>query len=236
MIFDNVNPTRSPDSSGVRRRRSSCEDRPESGAGRRRRPSTFEQASRLPGDTRIPNDRNTKSWFWVLGILIVAVLGLSWFLQEQKSSPRVVSGDAPSVILSPCIDPVLAPLVTGVSAYGSESFGELGARFRADRTKANRDDQEIYSTAATIADILREATEDRSRHLQRLQDLGSKERDVSKVPSLSKTERQHLELAIDVSWQRNSGGYRNRVEELWARLLRLEHGRFQSAPSAPPHS
>lgn len=236
MIFDNVDPPPPPDSSGVRRRRSSREERPESVPGRRRRPSSFEQASRLPGDARIPSDRNTRSWLWVLGILIAAVLGFSWFLQEQKSSSSIVPGDAPSVLLSAYIDPVLAPLVTGVSAYGSESLSELGARFRADRTKVNRDDQEIYTTAATIADLLREATEDRSRHLQRLQDLGTKERDVSKAPGLSKTERQHLELAIDVSWQRNSGGYRNRVEELWARLLRLEHGRFQSTPPAPPLS
>jgi hypothetical protein len=51
---------------------------------------------------------------------------------------------------------------------------------------------------------------------------------------LPETERRHLELAIAISWQRNSGTYRNRVEELWYRLLRLEQGRFHtgSAPSS----
>ena len=43
---------------------------------------------------------------------------------------------------------------------------------------------------------------------------------------LPETERRRLELAVAVSWQRNSGTYRNRVEELWYRLLRLEQGRF----------
>jgi hypothetical protein len=39
-------------------------------------------------------------------------------------------------------------------------------------------------------------------------------------------------VAIGISWQRNSGNYRNRVEELWYRLLRLEQGRFRDG-SAP---
>jgi hypothetical protein len=49
---------------------------------------------------------------------------------------------------------------------------------------------------------------------------------------LGEAERKHLELAVGVSWQRNSVTYRNRVEELWYRLLRLEQGRFRGG-SAP---
>jgi len=39
---------------------------------------------------------------------------------------------------------------------------------------------------------------------------------------------------VAVSWQRNSGTYRNRVEELWYRLLRLEQGRFRPGSAAMP--
>ncbi|MEI7863823.1 MAG: hypothetical protein WCI38_00525 [Chthoniobacterales bacterium] len=143
--------------------------------------------------------------------------------------------------MSACIDPVLAPLTTGVSACSAETLADFGARFSADRAKTNRDSQDIYATASTIADILREAAEDRERHLARLQGLGSsdartKREDSVNMAKLSETERQHLQLAVDVSWQRNSGAYRNRVEELWGRLLRLERGRFQSLLPTQPHS
>jgi hypothetical protein len=57
--------------------------------------------------------------------------------------------------------------------------------------------------------------------------------DAQARTDLSENERRHFEVAIGISWQRNSGNYRNRVEELWYRLLRLEQGRFRLG-SAPP--
>ena len=118
----------------------------------------------------------------------------------------------------------------------------MQAAFREERAKLSRDDQEIHGTAATIAQILEEARADRERHTQRLANLGSPVIGVSPDPAtrndISETERKHLELAVGVSWQRNSVTYRNRVEELWYRLLRLEQGRFRegSAPQSmvPP--
>jgi len=243
MMFDNLNQSQSPrpteSRASARRRGLSRAVKPDEG-GARRRSSSFEQASRLPDETRIPSDRNTAVWLWVLGILMATAFVFSWLLQGQRSSAKVIYGDAPSILLSGCIDPVLAPLATGISPCSSETLGNLGARFRADRAKANRDDQDVYATAATIADILSEAEEDRDRHLQRLQGLASstvptkQESPVARA-KIGDTERQHLQLAVDVSWQRNSGAYRNRVEELWSRLQRLEHGRFQSSPSTQPH-
>jgi hypothetical protein len=74
--------------------------------------------------------------------------------------------------------------------------------------------------------------------MQRLVDLGSpviglSEGGVPKNPSMTDAQKQHLELAVGVSWQRNSGTYRNRVEELWYRLLGLEQGRFQGGSASP---
>jgi hypothetical protein len=85
---------------------------------------------------------------------------------------------------------------------------------------------------------LQEALEDRARHIERLVKLGSPVEGVAAGqearPDLPEAERRHLELAVGISWQRNSVTYRNRVEELWYRLLRLEQGRFRlgSAPQS----
>jgi hypothetical protein len=157
-------------------------------------------------------------------------------LQQERSAPYQLSGEAPSSRLIPFIDPILAPLETGATGYSAESLAELQSAFRTEREKVNLDDQEIYATAATIAQILEEALEDRDRHMERLVKLGSPVQGVAPEPSdrtdLPETERRHLELAVGISWQRNSGTYRNRVEELWYRLLRLEQGRFRGG-SAP---
>lgn len=139
-------------------------------------------------------------------------------------------------MLSPFIDPILAPLETGESGYSPETLSDLGARFRQEREKANIDDKEMFGLAATIADILREAVEDRSRHIERLIRVGAPVRgavadDGVAADHLTDTERKHLEAAVGISWQRNSGAYRNRVEELGLRLVGLEGGRFLSGSS-----
>jgi len=196
------------------------------------------------GEVRFPepvpaarSDRNTAAWLWVLALLVLAVLGFAWFLQQERRAPYQLAGEAPSGRLLPFIDPILAPLETGATGYRAESLAELQSAFRTEREKVNLDDEEIYATAATIAQILQEALEDRDRHMERLAKLGSPVEGVPPDPQarqdLPETERRHFEAAVGVSWQRNSGTYRNRVEELWYRLLRLEQGRFRLG-SAPP--
>lgn len=245
MIFDDAIPPQ-PDpapefSRRRRRRRSSSGSGGDNSSGHRRRrsgSSSFREASRLDPPTHEPRDNNHTAWLWVLGLLVVAVLGFAWFLHQERSAPYQLPGEAPSARLMPFIDPILAPLETGTTGYSAENLAELQSAFRAEREKLNRDDQEIFTTAATIAQILQEALEDRSRHLERLVKLGSPVQGVAPDPQartdLSETEHRHLELAVGISWQRNSGTYRNRVEELWYRLLRLEQGRFRtgSAPQA----
>ena len=173
----------------------------------------------------------------MLVLLVLLVIGFSWFLQKERSAPYQLSGEAPSSRLLPFIDPILAPLETGATGYSAESLADLQSAFRTERERVNLDDEEIYATAATIAQILEEALADRDRHMERLVKLGSPVQGVAPGPSaradLSETERRHLELAVGISWQRNSGTYRDRVEELWYRLLRLEKGRFRLG-SAPP--
>jgi len=188
------------------------------------------------------SDGNTAAWLWVLGLLIAAALGFAWYLHYERGGAPQLSGEAPSKRLMPFIDPILAPLETGASGYSATSLADLQKVFREERAKLNRDDEEIHGTAATIAQILEEAIADRERHMQRLANLGSPvigvSPDPSARPAIGETERKHLELAVGVSWQRNSVTYRNRVEELWYRLLRLEQGRFRegSAPQSmvPP--
>jgi len=257
VIFDDLNqPAR--ESSGAepsrrRRRRSSSSTSSEEGSRRRRRSGGSRSSSREefrsaePFRTA-PPDRNTAAWLWVLALLVLAVLGFAWYLQQERSAPYQLGGEAPSSRLLPFIDPILAPLETGATGYSAESLGQLQSAFRAEREKVNLDNQEVYATAATIAQILEEALADRDRHMERLVKLGSPVQGVSPDPQartdLPETERRHLELAVGISWQRNSGNYRNRVEELWYRLLRLEQGRFREGsasqsmiptiPTAPP--
>ena len=187
---------------------------------------------------RTAKDGNNTAWLVVLVLLVLAALGFAWFLHQERSSPYQLSGEAPSAQLLPFIDPILAPLEIGATGYSPQSLAEIQASFRAERQKVNLDDQEIYGTAATIAQILEEALADRERHMERLVRLGSPVEGMPPDPQartdLPETERRHLELAVGISWQRNSGTYRNRVEELWYRLLRLEQGRFRlgSAPQS----
>jgi hypothetical protein len=244
VIFDDLNQP-AHESSGAepsrrRRRRSSSPSSGEESSRRRRRSSSRSShrddlRNAEPFRTAPPN-RNTAAWLWVLALLVLAVLGFAWYLQQERSAPYQLSGEAPSSRLLPFIDPILAPLETGATGYSAESLAELQSAFRTEREKVNLDDQDIYATAATIAQILEEALEDRDRHMERLVKLGSPVQGVAPESSartdLPETERRHLELAVGISWQRNSGTYRNRVEELWYRLLRLEQGRFRGG-SAP---
>jgi hypothetical protein len=242
VIFDDPTPPRSdsaPDPSRRRRRRrSSSSSGGDGSSGHRRRSSgaSFREASRLDHPARSPRERNNIAWLWVLVLLVLAVLVFAWLLQQERSAPYQLSGEAPSSRLLPFIDPILAPLETGATGYSAESLAELQSAFRTEREKVNLDDEEIYATGATIAQILEEALADRDRHMERLVKLGSPVQGVAPDPQartdLPETERRHLELAVGISWQRNSGTYRNRVEELWYRLLRLEQGRFRTG-SAP---
>jgi hypothetical protein len=139
-------------------------------------------------------------------------------------------------MIMPFIDPILAPLEIGLDGYSSETLSSVKASLRTERAKANLDDQDVYAAAATMVQILGEADADRRRHIDRLLKLGSPVLGIPADPAartdIGEAERKHLELAVGVSWQRNSVTYRNRVEELWYRLLRLEQGRFRGG-SAP---
>ncbi len=240
MIFDDVNsrsaepdPPPPPRSRHRRSHRGSHKEE-----GRRRRRSTFESASKLSADTGARGDRSTAAWLWMLGVLVLATAGFAFFLQQQKAARTPLPGEAPSSRLLAFIDPVLAPLETGTGGYDAEQIAQAASQFQEERSAANLDDQEVYAAAGTVASILEEAAQDRARHLQRLADLGSpvlglSEGATPKNPAMTENELRHLGLAVGVSWQRNSGTYRNRVEELWYRLIRLEQGRFRGGSASP---
>ncbi len=239
MIFDDLSqPGRDRSSRDAvrKRRRHDPHDSPPSGHSERRRKkrrsTSFESATRLEDVRGSYRDRGNIAWLWVLGLLVVAAIGFGWYLHQERSAPYQLSGEAPTSLLLPYIDPILAPLETGFTAYSAETLAELAARFRSEREKLNLDDKDIFATAITIAEILKEALDDRNRHIERLVRLGTPVEGASIPPTevrsdISEPERKHLELAVGISWQRNSVAYRNRIEELWARLLRLEYGRFK---------
>ncbi|MBE2180004.1 MAG: hypothetical protein IAE97_05995 [Chthoniobacterales bacterium] len=204
---------------------------------RRRGGSSFKHATALPDRRGAEADRSHVAWLWVLGLLVIGALAFAWYLHEQRSAPRTLPGEAPSAALLPCIDPILAPLEPGESGCTPEMLAGLASRFREEREKSGLDDKEIFGTAAVMAEILQEAAQDRTRHIDKLLKIGSPVHGASPpvataAGGLSETERRHFEAAVGVSWQRNSGAYRNRIEELWMRLVRLERGRFQSTPAA----
>jgi len=239
MIFDDVNrPAPVPDDSSSRRRHRSRRRHGDGDERRSRRRSTFESASKFSGQTRDRGDRSTAAWLSMLAVLVLAVGGFALYLQNEKAGRTPLPGEAPSTLLLPFIDPILAPLETGNPGYDPEALVRVTSDLQTARGAANRDDSEVYSVAGTIASILQESLEDRTRHLQRLVDLGSpviglSEGGTPKNPEMTETQKQHLELAVGVSWQRNSVTYRNRVEELWYRLLRLEQGRFRAGSASP---
>lgn len=241
MIFDDIGSSPSPDGAPASRRRSrqrpeTAPDAGDSSRRRRRRSrSSFKTATELPAHGG-GADRSHIAWLWVLGLLVVVALGFAWYLHGERAAPRILSGGAPSAALLPYIDPVLAPLETGEAGCSPETLSELAGRFRAGREKANLDDKDIFGTAAVMAEILEEALLDRMRHMDSLIKIGSPVQGVEakeSAPAVRDTERRHLEAAVGVSWQRNAGAYRDRIEELWMRLVRLERGRFHSAASAP---
>jgi hypothetical protein len=187
---------------------------------------------RLEPPARPVTESNHVAWLWVLGFLIAAVLGFSWYLHAQGAQVHRLPGAPPSAGLQPVIDPILAPLEAGAAGLSTSSLDEMAGRFRNERAAAGGDTQELYGTAITITEILREALADRERHLERLDEISGP------ASAIGAKERKHLELAVGVSWQRNSGSYRDRVEELWGRLMRMEYGRggVPPAPPAPPES
>lgn len=244
MIFDEVNrPSSAPEPHRRRRRRRSSREHSSGGREYRRPRSNFEKASRLSRSTADRGDRSTAAWLWMLGLLVLITAGFAFYLQQQKAERTPLPGEAPSERLLAFVDPILAPLETGAEGYDAAQLDQVAAQLQKDAAATTLDDREVYTTAATMTSILQEAAQDRARHMQRLVDLGSpviglSEGGAPKNPAMTDAQKQHLELAVGVSWQRNSGNYRNRVEELWYRLLRLEQGRFQggsaSAAMAPP--
>lgn len=246
MIFDDPSHSKMQDSNEQdgrtvrRRRRRSSPSSGSQGTSRRRSRSSFRDATLLPDrQPREEQDRSPAAWLAVLGLLVVCAAAFAWYLHQERSGLRMLGGEAPSEALVPFIDPILAPLETGESGFSPESLSELAARFRSEKEGVGIDDKEIYSIAATVAEILREAVEDRSRHIERLVRIGvpvqnSNPDDGIASARLTESERKRLEVAVGISWHRNSGAYRNRIEELGMRLVRLEQGRFRSAAATEP--
>lgn len=236
MMFEDIHRPGPDDGSGTRRRRRRRRASSRSSLDPRR--SQRVSSARFDEPLMERADGSVAAWLAVLALLVLGALGFAWYLHGERSALRQLSGEAPSALLAPYVDPILAPLETGSSGYSAETLAGIEAGFRTERGKANLDEGEIYGTAATIGQILQEALADRQRHMERLVKLGAPVEGMAPDPAartdLGETERRHLELAVGISWQRNSVAYRNRLEELWHRLLRLEKGRFRpgSGPAA----
>lgn len=227
MIFDDLKqPSRKPETSGRphRRRRSR--------QSRHRNVSSFEAAGRFSGHRNHNVDRTHVAWLWVLGLLVAGAMGFAFFLHTQSLAARLLPGDPPSASMVPFVDTIFSPIETGVAAVDAETLSAMESQLQKLRQEAPIEDKDIYGAAATLAGILREGLSDRDRHLKRLDRL-SPRLSEGESPAISDAERRHLELAVSISWQRNSTAYRNRVDELLARLMRMEEGRFRIGSAAP---
>jgi hypothetical protein len=166
----------------------------------------------------------------VICILTLCLVLLPKIFQRDDSSsailPALILGEPPSVQLAPCFAPILAPLKEGASLCDSETISRVLSSLRAGGIDAADIDKEIYSTAVDTALVLQEALEVRNRHLEKLAKSGDSD--------LAGNERQHLDLAVDVSWRRNVETYLNRSQKLFLRLLRLEKNRFRSESAPVP--
>jgi hypothetical protein len=131
-------------------------------------------------------------------------------------------------------------LETGAAGVSGESLAGIAGEFRSLREEVDADSRHIFSSAATMAEVLEEALADRGRHLEKLAKIGGggdapASETGRDVMSADEKRRKHLELAVSVSWQRNSGAYRDRIEELWGRLEAREYGRFRGrTPASTP--
>lgn len=243
MIFEDFSNEKAEDVGGEdsggqrrsrrRRRRSSGEGR-EGGGRRRRRRSNFDAATYLPDRPSTRDHGSSRAWFWVLGLLILAALGFGFALHIRQSASQPLGGDPPSSSLQPFVDPVLAPLETGMAGCPQGALEGLERRLQVERARAGAPDQEIYRLASVITRLLADAEADRAKHLERLAEL--EKQSPSELPAYK---RQQFAAAVSVSWQRNSVEYRNRLEELWIRLSNVETGRFGVAPTLmdqPPGS
>lgn len=176
----------------------------------------------IPGIRDLP-------YFVRFALMVTVVLALCLILlpkvfqrdnRTPEELPPLIVGDPPSVQLAPCFSPILSPLDEGASSCDSGSISRMLLNFQVNRGDATEADKPVYSTAADTASVLREALQDRNRHLEKLAKLAA--------GSIADSKRQHLALAIGVSWQRNAQSYRNRIRELFLRLLSLEKDRFSS--------
>lgn len=235
MIFDDLDQPagdRPPGSSRRRRRRSHR-------AASSPRQGLADRAEQASGPRPPRRDPGATAWLVVLVLLVLGGAGFGWYVYGQQKALRPLDGEAPSSLLWPLLDPVLAPLETGMSGYGEESLARLEDGFRAASAGVHPVDREIYTVASNVGLVLREALADRARHIDRLVKLGEPVEGAVSGSAAPDANDRHLQLAVGVSWQRNSVAYRNRLEQLWHRLLRLEKGRFPpgaagtSAPTEP---
>ena len=99
--------------------------------------STFREATRLDSPAHVPKDGNSTAWLVVLVLIVLAALGFAWFLQQERSAPYQLPGEAPSAELLSFVDPILAPLETGTTRYSPESLSRLPSSIRAEREKTS---------------------------------------------------------------------------------------------------
>ncbi len=166
-------------------------------------------------------ERHRTNTFWVgmLVLLIVAALGFGAWMHFRQVQKEPLAMEAPSTSLEGFFDPVFAPLETGPLPYDFHRMEELAEEFRQQAERVGIDDRDIFTTAIALCGVLRDAIEDRATHLEKLARIAEAEPDANKV--------RHLELAVSVSWQRNSASFRDKAERLWTKLAQLEAGRFR---------
>lgn len=180
----------------------------------------------LPDRPSATSANNTRLWVGVLVLLVVAALGFGWGMNLRQSSYAPLAGVSPTSTLHPFVDPILAPLETGMAGCPQGALAEVEARFQARRAEVAPENQEVCRLGGVVARLMSDAEADRIKHLERLAEL-----EKQSPTELPQYKREQFTSAISTSWRSNSAEYRNRLEELWVRLSALETGKFGTTPT-----
>jgi hypothetical protein len=169
----------------------------------------------------------------VKGLLIIAALAVgSYFAWQHFASPAPEADPVQrlSQFIDTHIDQILGPLPFEVegridSPSQNHHLRMLRENFRDLQGSAMTEQKRLYETAALLCDDLLRATDERDRHIARINDTRAK----SKVSPLAGNSEQHrlgqlkfFENGIALSWQETSRKLRAVIDRRYRQLRELE--------------
>jgi hypothetical protein len=169
----------------------------------------------------------------VKGLLITAALAVGSYFAWQHFASPVPEADPVqrlSQFIDTHIDQIIGPLPFEAegridSPSQSHHLRLLREKFRDLQGPAMKEEKRLYEMAALLCDDLLRATEERDRHIARINDTRAK----SKVSPLAGNSEQHrlerlkfFENGIALSWQETSRKVRAVIDRRYRQLREME--------------